>query len=266
MTAASSAPGAGPAGAVPAGVGNALLSSPIRWIGGRVAVCFSARDAENAHQVWEAGEGSAIVSLEAAKYADESAFSAAVFSMLSAVPVLSVALGGGADPKQWGKVMAGGLAGAQHLNQPFSTAAFVKGRVAGRANSWVNGVVRPSGTPGTVLMEMVDGSAVSASAVDASRLLKESSVDALKFHPARGVEILPEVVAASSGAVAAGLVGFEPAGGIGPDNIVALTRAVLATGIPYFLPHVFGSVVDKATGRTRPEAVAAIMHDLRELF
>lgn len=262
MTAATSAPGAGPARA-----NNALLSSPVRWIGGRVAVCFSAHDAENAREVWEAGEGSAIVSLEAAKYADESAFSTAVSSMLSAVPVLSVALGGGADPRQWSKVMAGGLAGAQHLNQPFSTSGFVKGRVAGSgANSWVNGVVRPSGTPGTVMMEMVDGSAISVSAVDASRLLKESGADALKFHPARGVEILPEVVAACSGAVSAGLVGFEPAGGIGPDNIVELTQAILATGIPYFLPHVFGSVVDKATGRTRPEAVAAIMHDLRELF
>lgn len=245
---------------------NALLSSPVRWIGGRVAVCFSARDAENAREVWEAGEGSAIVSLEAAKYPDEAAFSAAVSSLMSAVPVLSVALGGGADPKQWGKVMAGGLAGAQHLNQPFSTAGFVKGHVSASTNSWVNGVVRPSGTPGTVLMEMVDGEPMQISAVDAARLLKELGVDALKFHPARGVEILPEVVAACSAAVSAGLLGFEPAGGVTPANIVALTRACVDTGIPYFLPHVFGSVVDKATGRTRPEAVAGIIRDLRALF
>lgn len=245
---------------------NALLSSPIKWIGGRVAVCFPAKDAENAREVWEAGEGSALVSLEAAKYPDEAAFSAAVSSMLSAVPVLSVALGGGADPKQWGKVMAGGLAGAQHLNQPFSTSGFVKGRVSASTNSWVNGVVRPTGTPGSVLIEMVDGEAVPLSAADACRLLKESGVDALKFHPARGAEILPEVAAACNSAVTAGIVGFEPAGGIGPDNIVELTRACLATGIPYFLPHIFGSVVDKATGRTKPEAVTAIMRDLRGLF
>ena len=245
------------------GAGNALLSSPARWIGGRVAVCFSARDAANAREVWEAGEGSAIVSLEAAKYPDEAAFSAAVSSMMSAVPVLSVALGGGADPKQWAKVLAGGLAGAQHLNQPFSTAAFVKGRVAAGPNSWVNGVVRPSGTVGAVLLEMVDGHAIPVSATDAARFLREAGVDALKFHPARGVEILPEVVAACTAASTVGLTGFEPAGGIGPDNIIELTRACVATGIPYFLPHVFGSVVDKATGRTKPEAVAAIVRDLR---
>lgn len=247
-------------------VSNALLSSPVHWIGGRVAVCFPVKDAENAREVWEAGEGSAIVTLEAARYSDEAAFSAAVASLLPAVPALSLALGGGADPKQWPKVAVGGLAGAQHLNQPFSTSGFVKGRVTSSTNSWVNGVVRPSGTPGRVLAEMVDGEAVEISAIDACRFLREAGVDALKFHPAHGVEILNEVAAACSAAHGAGLVGFEPAGGVTPENIVELAQACLATGIPYFLPHVFGAVVDKGTGRTKPEAVAAIIHDLRRLF
>ncbi|MCP3740859.1 hypothetical protein NLX69_14495 [Rossellomorea sp. BNER] len=42
-----------------------------------------------------------------------------------------------------------------------------------------------------------------------------------------------------------------------------MVDAVRDTGIPVFMPHVFGSTIDKETGRTIPEEVEKIIQLVR---
>ncbi|WP_438452010.1 KDGP aldolase, partial [Listeria monocytogenes] len=51
---------------------------------------------------------------------------------------------------------------------------------------------------------------------------------------------------------------IEPAGGIGADNILEITTAIKSSGIPFYMPHIFGKTFDKATGRTKPEEIENI--------
>lgn len=47
------------------------------------------------------------------------------------------------------------------------------------------------------------------------------------------------------------------------DNILYIVSAVRNTEIPIFMPHVFGSTIDKETGRTIPEEVEKIIQLVR---
>ncbi|MGJ0465448.1 KDGP aldolase, partial [Listeria monocytogenes] len=41
-------------------------------------------------------------------------------------------------------------------------------------------------------------------------------------------------------------------------NILEITTAIKSTGIPFYMPHIFGKTIDKATGRTKPEEIEKI--------
>ena len=219
----------------------------LSWLGaGRVALSVPAADAEDARAVWEASEGVALPALAAYEFSSERALLDEVSRTLALIPVLSIALGGGADVTQWRKVLAAGSAGPLHLNQPFGTAAFGKGRFPG---SWVNGVVEPTLVPGRVRVAGPDAGGIELEAWAAAALLAGGQVDALKLHPTDAEQGFRSTVAAASAASEAGLTGFEPAGGLDLEDAPRLVELLLEIPRLMILPHVFGAVRDRESGR-----------------
>lgn len=228
----------------------------LELIAGRVALSVLADDAVNAKEIWDAGAGSVIPALAAARHQDERELSEAVRACVASIPLVSVALGGNADVSQWHKVLVGGQNGAHHLNQPFSTAGFAKG-ACGRA--WVNGVVTPSSTRSRVLVSTLGAAKHELDMAVAMQLASEAQLDAVKVHPA-----VPEL---SEGAIfeigkatsEAGIAGFEPAGGLDFDTTPRLLARLLEIPDLLLLPHVFGAVRDQ-DGRTSPALVAKLVN------
>lgn len=233
----------------------------LAWLGGgRVAVSVPAADAEDAVAVWEASEGVALPALVAHDFPTKRALVDEVARSLAEVPVVSVALGGRADATQWKKVLACGTATPLHLNQPFVTAAYVKGRSPG---SWVNGLVELTDEPGRVRLAGEGAARLELEVGAAAALLAGGRVDALKLHPTDPEHGFRATVAAAVAAAEAGLAGFEPAGGLDLANTPRLIEQLVAISDTKILPHVFGAVTDVATGRADLARVRRLVADVR---
>jgi len=226
----------------------------LEFIAGRVALSVLADDPANARDIWDAGRGSVLPAVAAARYPDARAFCDAVSACRSAVPSVSAALGGGADVRQWHKVLAAGHNGAGHLNQPLSTAGYAKGACP---QAWVNGVVIP-GSRSRVLLETVGGAEIELSPTAAAQLVREAQLDALKLHPALPDTPVSAIVEVAQAAAEAGVTAFEPAGGLDLDATPRLLARLLEVPRLLFIPHVFGAVRD-VNGRTDPHLVETLI-------
>lgn len=237
---------------------------PVNWIHGRVAVSFLVKDASNAKEVWEASEGTAIVTLSATQYSDTEQMKQDLQAVLEVVPAVSMALGGGANPDNWATVCMAGQYGAVHLNQPLPTAGYVKG-LLNTAEVWVNAAVEPTGEPGVVRVPWNAGveTGYTLPVETVTNILRQTGIDAVKFHPLTGARVYEELAVLSRSAAAAGVEGVEPAGGIMLENVVQVVRTILEAGVTFAIPHIFSAAVDKATGRTRPEYVQAVIQAIR---
>lgn len=235
--------------------------SPVTFLGGgRIAVSVPSRDADEALGIWEAGEGTAVPSLSAASFSSVQALQDETARCLLSVPVLSVALGGGADVWQWIKVLAAGEAGAPHLNQPFTTAPFAKGRFPGM---WVNGVVEPTEAIGRVHLTGVRGPLPVIDVQEAAKMLLDGQVDALKLHPTDPADDFRATMAIATGAAEAGVAAFEPAGNLDLTSTPQLVERLMAVPDLRVLPHVFSALLDRTTGRVDLGRVRALIADLR---
>lgn len=233
----------------------------VAWAGnGRVAVSVPAGDAEEALAVWEAGEGLVVPSLRAATFPNPEAIREETARCLSRVPVFSIALGGGADVSQWRMVLVAAEAGAPHLNQPFTTAAFAKGRFPG---AWVNGVVEPTNDSGRVRLTGIRNPLPVVHPEEAARMLLDGQVNALKLHPTDPEYRFQTTVAIATAAAQAGVTAFEPAGRIDLTGLPRLVDQLMAVPGLRILPHVFGAVLDRATQRVDLGRVRSLVGDLK---
>ncbi|GJM78912.1 hypothetical protein HMSSN139_14080 [Paenibacillus sp. HMSSN-139] len=58
---------------------------------------------------------------------------------------------------------------------------------------------------------------------------------------------------------------LEPTGGIDLANFEAILRIALEAGVPQVIPHVYTSIIDKATGNTRTEDVLLLTKIMKKL-
>ena len=57
----------------------------------------------------------------------------------------------------------------------------------------------------------------------------------------------------------------EPTGGLDPDNVAQVVKVCLDAGVERVIPHIYTSIVDKATGRTVPELARKAYENLKAL-
>ena len=184
---------------------------------------------------------------------------ATVNELLGAGVKVSVGLGDGAAD-QWERALQTAEAtGPLHLNQVYPAAAMSQ-RVLADAGlpTVVNGLVRPAGVG---LVDLGTGPVSGATEgravvpVDvALDMMLETGVHSVKVFPVGGLERLQELIAIAR-AVAARDMLVEPTGGLAPEHLPTLLAALLDVGC-HVMPHLYGSLKDKATGDLSSERLA----------
>lgn len=219
---------------------------------------FLVKDRENLNDVLNAGKGYIIPGLTAADHEIEQAIEK-VKRFKELISIVSVSLGGNGDVNNWKKALEIAIrSDAGHLNQPFETASFAYGHMAAmkRNDHWINALVAPSGEVGKV--KLTSGSVIATEIfVD---LVVAMGIPSIKMMPMGGLDHLQELVDLTNIAVRKGVRAIEPAGGIHAGNIGEIVDSVRDCDIEVFIPHIFGSVIDKQTGKTEPVKVSEILH------
>ncbi|WP_309119929.1 KDGP aldolase [Paenibacillus sp.] len=235
----------------------------------RAALNVLANGPDNAEDVFRAGDGFVLVGMLSKQYATvEDAVAAMRETGRRIDDAVSIGLGAG-DNRQAGVVaeIVKQYAGT-HINQVFPSVGATRANLGGRAG-WINALVSPSGQAGYVNLSTGPASAAHPEPAvvpvkAAIALVRDMGGNALKYFPMGGLAIEDELRAVAK---ACGEEGFalEPTGGIDPDNFEAILRIALEAGVPQVIPHVYSSIVDGATGRTKPEDVRKLVDAMKAL-
>lgn len=226
----------------------------------RIQLNVLAKDANNAKRIVEAAQGNVYVGLMVKNFATVEAAVAAVHEFQQAGVPVSVGLGAG-DPAMWKKVADVAVqTKPAHVNQVFPAAGYTLGALqsAGSPHSIVNALITPSGTPGQVIITTGPQSEALKETVScdaAAAMLAEIGVHSVKFYPIGGTAHLDEVAAMVKAAVKHRIKIFEPTGGIDTHTIGQIIEVCAEHGAEQIIPHVYTSIIDKATGLTRIEDV-----------
>ncbi|WP_100010208.1 KDGP aldolase [Lentibacillus sediminis] len=222
-------------------------------------VNFLASDKKNAADIMEAGSGYVVPGIVSSNFETIEAAAAKVSELKTVSEVVSIGLGEGGNTANWKQVLEIAAASeAGHVNQPFEKAAYAKGFLDGSRpeNQLVNGLVQPTGERGKVRLALTGITLCVEEFLDIASIFGLGSI---KMMPMNGTEHLQELVYITKAAEERGIRGVEPAGGIHADNISEIISAVKDINIEFFMPHIFGSTIDKETGKTIP-------HKVREIF
>lgn len=228
----------------------------------RVCLNVLAGSKENAIAIHQAAEGHVLIGVLSKNYPD---VPSAIKDMLVFAGLidnaLSVGLGAG-DPGQ--SAMVSRIIGAvqpQHVNQVF-TGVGASRALLGQQETLVNGLVSPTGRVGLV---KISTGPLSAKAPDgivpietAIALLKDMGGSSIKFFPMGGLDHLDEYRAIAQ-ACARDDFYLEPTGGIDLDNFPTILQIALDAGVKKIIPHIYSSIIDKASGNTRAQDVARLL-------
>ena len=174
---------------------------------------------------------------------------------------LSVGLGAG-DPRQSAMVSEiSREVQPQHVNRVFTGVATSRA-LLGQQQTVVNGLVSPTGTPGRVKISTGPLSAQAPDAIvpveTAIAMLKDMGGSSIKYFPMGGLKAVDEFTAVAQ-ACAKHDFWLEPTGGIDLDNYEAILQIALDAGVSKIIPHIYSSIIDKASGDTRPDDVRTLL-------
>lgn len=241
----------------------------INYYNDRVCLNVLAGDLENAKEIYEAAEGHVEVGVLTADYPTVDAYLGAAEAYMEALEGnLSVGLGGG-NPKQWRAVAeVAKTVKAHHFNQVFSAVGWTRADL-GDNDCHINALVSPTGTPGLVNVSTgpLSKECEKPALVDvdtAITMIKEMGGNALKFFPMGGLKARDELVAVADACARQDFV-LEPTGGISPENFREILEIILNAGVKKTIPHVYTSIIDKATGCTKIDEVKNLLAIVKEL-
>ncbi|ERN49593.1 2-dehydro-3-deoxy-phosphogluconate aldolase [Lacticaseibacillus paracasei] len=227
----------------------------------RVALNVLAGSIQNAEDIYQAAEGHVVVGVLTKNYdTDEAAIEDMKKYQAVTQNGLSVGLGAG-DPNQSAMVSrVSKVLQPQHVNQVF-TGVGTSRALLGQNDTVINGLVSPTGKVGIVNVATGPKSSQKAAAevpvATAIALLQDMGGTSFKFFPMGGLKHEEEFRAVAKACAAAGF-NLEPTGGIDLDNFEAILQIALDAGVKQIIPHIYSSIIDKATGLTRPEDVAKL--------
>lgn len=234
----------------------------------RVCINVLANSIENAKEIYEAIDGHILVGLLSKNYPT---VEAAVEDMkLYAKEInnaVSVGLGAG-DPNQW--KMAAEISKElqpQHVNQVFTGVGYTRA-LLGQKETLVNALISPCGKVGYV---KVSTGPLSSKAEDgiipvetAIEMLKDMGASSVKFFPMNGLNTIEEYKALAEACAKQDFI-LEPTGGIGLNNFEEILAIALKAGVKKVVPHVYTSIVDKATGKTKVEDIMKIYEIIKRV-
>lgn len=234
----------------------------------RVCLNVLAGSKSNASDVYAAAEGHVLVGVLSKNYPDVPAAVADMREYAKLIDnALSVGLGAG-DPNQSAMVtQISAEVQPQHVNQVF-TGVGASRALLGQNETVVNGLVSPTGTPGMV---KISTGPLSSQAPDgivpvdtAIALLKDMGCSSIKYFPMGGLKHIDEYKAVAE-ACARNDFWLEPTGGIDLENYSEILKIALDAGVKKVIPHIYSSIIDKASGNTRPEDVRTLLEMTKKL-
>ncbi|MGL4600888.1 MAG: 2-dehydro-3-deoxy-phosphogluconate aldolase [Plesiomonas sp.] len=228
----------------------------------RVCLNVLAGSKQNAQEVYQAAQGHVLVGVLSKNYAD---IDSAVADMRDYAGLinnaLSIGLGAG-DPKQ--SAMVSELAGIlqpQHVNQVFTGVATSRALLR-QSQTVVNGLVSPTGKMGWVNISTGPRSCEFTPAVvpvdTAIAMLQDMGGSSIKYFPMGGLTHRDEYQCVAE-ACARNQFALEPTGGIDLNNFEEIVQIALDAGVEKIIPHIYSSIIDKASGQTRPQDVATLL-------
>ena len=234
----------------------------------RVCLNVLAGSKDNARDIYEAAEGHVLVGLLSKNYADVASAVADMKEYAALIEnALSVGLGAG-DPRQ--SLMVSQISAQvqpQHVNQVF-TGVGTSRALLGQNDSVVNGLISPTGKAGFVKINTGPLSSKASDAIvpveTAIALLKDMGGSSVKYFPMGGLSTRDEFAAVAR-ACAEQDFWLEPTGGIDLENFEAIMEIALAAGVTKIIPHIYSSIIDSATGNTRPEDVKTLLASVKKL-
>lgn len=235
----------------------------------RVCLNVLAGTVDNAREIYEAAEGHVLVGVLSKSYPD---VDTAVSDMKKYSEVtnnaVSVGLGAG-DPNQSMMVsLISQHVQPQHINQVFTGVATSRALV-GQDKSIVNGLISPTGIVGMVKISTGPLSSRSKDAIvpveTAIAMLKDMGGSSVKYFPMGGLESREEFAYVAK-ACAEQDFWLEPTGGIDLENYEEIMQIALDAGVSKIIPHIYSSIIDKATGNTRPSDVTTLLEITKRLL
>ena len=235
----------------------------------RVCLNVLAGSKDNAREIYEAAEGHVLVGVLSKNYADVASAVADMKEYAALIEnALSVGLGAG-DPRQ--SLMVSQISAQvqpQHVNQVFTGVGTSRGML-GQNDSVVNGLISPTGKVGFVKINTGPLSSASADAIvpveTASALLTDMGGSSVKYFPMGGLKTRDEFAAVAR-ACAEQDFWLEPTGGIDLENFEPIMDIALAAGVTKIIPHIYSSIIDSASGHTRPEDVKTLLASVKKLL
>lgn len=238
------------------------------YLNDKVCLNVLASSLENAKEVYEAAKGHVLVGLLSKNY--ETVEAAVKDMKIYAQKInnaISVGLGAG-DPKQW-KMVADISAEVQpqHVNQVFTGIGHTRA-LLGQDETVVNGLISPSGTVGMVKVSTGPLSSLDEAGIipveTAIDMLKDMGCSSVKFFPMKGLSTKEEYKAVCKACAKMDFM-MEPTGGIDLTNFEEICRIALDAGVKRIIPHVYTSIVDKETGKTKVADIQTLLEIMERL-
>lgn len=248
------------------------MNTNIKFYKDRVAINFLAKDAENGKEVYEAMEGHTAIGVLSKQFDTAEEGIEYVSTYKKSVPCVSVGLGAG-DPSQ--AIKAAKIASATdpgHVNQVFTSAGYAAGALQAKDCKYtaVNVLISPTGTVGKVKISTGERSCNENDAIvdveTALAMLKDMEADAVKYYPMGGLKSIEELKYVAKACADMDISMLEPTGGINLDNFEEILKVCLDAGVKKVMPHVYGAVIDKETGKTNVNQVKALYGIVKRLL
>ncbi|MBO0422900.1 2-dehydro-3-deoxy-phosphogluconate aldolase [Enterococcus plantarum] len=228
----------------------------------RICLNVLANSVENAKDCYEAAEGHIVLGVLSKNYpTDEAAIGDMKKYAAETNNALSVGLGAG-DPNQSQMVsrISKDLQ-PQHVNQVF-TGVGTSRALLGQNETIVNGLVSPTGKVGIVNIATgplsSQAPAGEVTIETAIRLLQDMGGSSIKFFPMKGLAHIEEYKAVAEACAKYDFY-LEPTGGIDLENFEEIVQIAVEAGVKKIIPHVYSSIIDSATGDTKPEDVKTLL-------
>lgn len=243
------------------------MSVTPNYLENRLCLNVLANSVENAKECYEAAEGHIVLGVLSKNYAtDEEAIKDMKNYAAATNNALSVGLGAG-DPNQ--SQMVSRISKElqpQHVNQVF-TGVGTSRAVLGQDETIVNGLVSPTGKVGIVNIATGPLSSLAPAGEvpieTAIKLLKDMGGSSIKYFPMKGLAHIEEYKAVAEACAKYDFY-LEPTGGIDLENFEEIVQIAVDAGVKKIIPHVYSSIIDSATGDTRPEDVKTLLDMMKK--
>ncbi|MGG5331875.1 2-dehydro-3-deoxy-phosphogluconate aldolase [Enterococcus sp. AZ163] len=228
----------------------------------RICLNVLANSVENAKACYEAAEGHVVLGVLSKNYdSDEAAIEDMKKYQEETDNALSVGLGAG-DPNQSQMVSRiSAVLQPQHVNQVF-TGVGTSRALLGQKDTVINGLVSPTGKVGYVNIATGPLSSQAPSGEvpieTAIQLLKDMGGSSIKYFPMKGLAHKEEYQAVARACAEYDFY-LEPTGGIDLTNFEEIVQIAVDAGVKKIIPHVYSSIIDSATGDTKPEDVQTLL-------